>query len=205
METITITLVRHSITAGNLAHQYIGRTDQPLCPEGIALAERFREKMPRIERLYVSPMQRCRETAAILFPGHVGRIVEGLREADFGSCEGRTYQELRDDPAYCEWISSQGRLPPPGGEGSDAFRARCVAAWQSMVAALFDDGIRQAAVVLHGGSIMTTMDALCTPSRSFYDWQVQNCCGFTVAAAKNGSSTLLSELGSTIHQNPSQW
>ena len=33
-------LIRHSITAGNLEHRYIGcRTDEPLCEAGIALAQ----------------------------------------------------------------------------------------------------------------------------------------------------------------------
>ena len=33
-------LLRHSITPGNLKRQYIGATDQPLAPEGEALARR---------------------------------------------------------------------------------------------------------------------------------------------------------------------
>ena len=28
--------IRHGQTAGNLRHNYVGRTDEPLCPEGIA-------------------------------------------------------------------------------------------------------------------------------------------------------------------------
>ena len=66
-------LIRHSITAGNLEHRYIGcRTDEPLCEAGIALAQQksveFRRSFPVPELVLVSPMQRCRQTAEILFP-----------------------------------------------------------------------------------------------------------------------------------------
>ena len=61
-------LIRHSITPGNLKKQYIGSTDQPLAPEGEALARERAASMPPAEALWISPMLRCRQTAAILFP-----------------------------------------------------------------------------------------------------------------------------------------
>lgn len=47
-------LIRHGKTAGNLAGRYIGcRTDEPLCPEGIA---QLREgRYPAVERVFASP------------------------------------------------------------------------------------------------------------------------------------------------------
>ena len=61
-------LIRHGKTAGNLLGRYIGsRTDEPLCDEGReGLAGK---QLPEVERLYVSPMKRCVETAEILWPG----------------------------------------------------------------------------------------------------------------------------------------
>ena len=53
-------LLRHSITPGNLKKQYIGVTDQPLAPEGEALAREKQPDMPRVEALWISPMLRCR-------------------------------------------------------------------------------------------------------------------------------------------------
>ena len=52
-------LIRHSITAGNLEHRYIGcRTDEPLCEAGIALAQQksveFRRSFPAPELVLVS-------------------------------------------------------------------------------------------------------------------------------------------------------
>lgn len=62
-------LLRHSITPGNLKRQYIGLHRPALAPEGEALARKRRGEMPEIGGLWVSPMLRCRQTAALLFPG----------------------------------------------------------------------------------------------------------------------------------------
>ena len=69
---IEIVLLRHSITAGNLEGRYIGsRTDEPLCPDGIALLENF--VYPFVERIYVSPMKRCIQTAGLIWPEMSGQ------------------------------------------------------------------------------------------------------------------------------------
>ena len=68
-------LIRHGQTQGNLERLYIGSTDQPLCPLGrAALGGRT---MPPVDRVYVSPLRRCRETAAILYPGLPQELVPG--------------------------------------------------------------------------------------------------------------------------------
>ena len=63
-----IILVRHSIAQGNPERRFLGVTDTPLLPEGIALAERRAAAMPPVEHVYVSPLRRARETAALLWP-----------------------------------------------------------------------------------------------------------------------------------------
>ena len=60
-----VVLIRHSKTAGNLMGRYIGTTDEPLCEEGIRLLEN--RSYPAAELVYVSPMKRCRETAALIY------------------------------------------------------------------------------------------------------------------------------------------
>lgn len=190
-----IVLVRHSITEGNLAHQYIGSTNQPLCCEGIKLAKIAKLAMPNVDRVYCSPMLRCQQTAKILFPDHTLQEVLDLREADFGICEGKTYAELSADPDYQEWISSAGALPPPGGEGSEHFSARCVAAFCNIIDEIATQNISSCACVIHGGSIMAIMHKLAAPKRDFYNWQVKNCCGFiTVANPQSYNLRLLKEL-----------
>ena len=61
-------LIRHGQTQGNRERRYIGcRTDEPLCPEGIAQLQN--RHYPPVSRVFVSPMRRCVETANLLYPG----------------------------------------------------------------------------------------------------------------------------------------
>ena len=55
-----IILVRHSIAQGNPERRFLGVTDTPLLPEGIALAERRTAAMPPVEHVYVSPLRRAK-------------------------------------------------------------------------------------------------------------------------------------------------
>ena len=73
-----VVLIRHSKTAGNLLGRYIGTTDEPLCEEGIRLLEN--RSYPAAELVYVSPMKRCRETAALIYPTLAQREEPLLRE-----------------------------------------------------------------------------------------------------------------------------
>ena len=36
---VRVILIRHGKTRGNLEGRYVGRTDEPLCPEGVAALE----------------------------------------------------------------------------------------------------------------------------------------------------------------------
>ncbi len=174
-------LIRHSKTAGNLARKYVGRTDEALCAEGVALAKEAAARFPSVQRVYSSPMRRCRETAEILFPGLAPVILDGLRETDFGKFEGKSYDELKDDPDYIRWLDSGGEAPIPGGESrAEAAERTMLAFGDALIDLMAGDWVERAAIVAHGGTIMTVMSALGLPEREFYDWQVQNCGGFLV-------------------------
>ena len=90
---IQLYLIRHSMTAGNLKKRYIGRTDESLCPEGIVLLESYIQKniYPEVQRVYVSPMKRCIETAKLIFKENLYEVEE-LRECDFGIFENKNYK-----------------------------------------------------------------------------------------------------------------
>lgn len=193
--SLKLVLIRHSTIAGNLAGQYIGSTDQPLCQEGIELAQAAAKIIPQVDRVYCSPMLRCRQTAKILYPRQIVRDVIGLRETNFGSFEGKTHAELAADPDYRAWIASAGALPPPGGESTMHFSKRCVTALTGVLIDMVHGQISSAACVIHGGSIMAVMAALASPERHFYGWQAKNCGGFIVnASPQSGRLTLLEEL-----------
>lgn len=172
-----IILVRHGPTPGNLARRYIGRTDEPLAP-GV----RPGYFVPAADRVYVSPLLRCRQTAALLYPGVTPVEVSDLRECDFGEFENKSYDELRDNPAYRAWMDDRtGTLAPPDGEDTAAFRRRCCRAFAGIMGKCLADGVGSAAFVVHGGTIMALMERFAETDspRGFYDWQPDNFGGWS--------------------------
>lgn len=170
-------LIRHSITKGNLEKRYIGaKTDEPLCKAGYEL---LKEKhYPKVEKVIASPMKRCIETAQLLFPDTQIQIEESLRECDFGEFENKNYQELKDNPKYQEWIDSMATLAFPGGESPQQFKDRCIAGFDKMVDTCIRRHYRNVAMVVHGGTIMSILEQYGVPQKSYYDWRVENGCGY---------------------------
>lgn len=163
-------LIRHGRTRGNLEGRYIGcRTDEPLLPE--ERARMGNTEYPAVDAVFASPMRRCMETAALIYPDHVVRCVSDLRECNFGAFENRNYEELKDEPAYQAWLNSGGEAPFPGGECRSAFSARCVRAFEETVRNLPQG---RYAFVVHGGTIMAIMERFALPRRDYYDFQLKN-------------------------------
>ena len=164
---MTVYLIRHGQTQGNLERRYTGSTDEPLCPQGREALGGIRP--PAVDGLYASPLRRCRETAEILYPGREPALVPDLRETDFGAFEGHTYEELKDAPAYRAWLDGAG--DPPGGESREEVRRRVLAAFAAIAERHGPE--ERIALVVHGGTVMTLLEAL-EPSRQFYRWQIPN-------------------------------
>lgn len=169
---IKIWLIRHGMTEGNLKGRYIGRTDEHLCQEGKKALSELSYPVP--DGLFISPMIRCRETAEILFPGKKFRIMDQLSETDFGDFENKNYRELAGNPDYQAWIDSGGNLPFPGGESREAFRERTLEGFQKVIAICSGENLQSAVLIVHGGTIMTLMEAWGRPERDFYSWHVKN-------------------------------
>ena len=156
MKSYTIHLIRHGITEGNLLGQYIGVTDSPLSQEGRErlLQQREAGGYPQAQAYYTSPLSRCRDTLHLLYPDAKPQVVEDFRECDFGEWEGKTADELKDDPAFARWME-QGETPtPPGGESSRQFIHRTCQAFETLVQELLKSGTTSAVVVAHGGTLM---------------------------------------------------
>lgn len=169
-------LLRHAMTRGNLEKRWTGTTDQPLCPEGAALAKRCArppERIPR--RVWVSPLHRCVETAAILFPGAELVPVPALRETDFGPFENKDHRELAGDPLYEAWTRSGGTASVPGLESRQEVAARAIPAFLSIREELLGTG-EDGSIVTHGGVVMAVCAALALPERDYSRWWVP-CCG----------------------------
>lgn len=164
----TILFIRHGATAGTLERRYLGRTDESLCPEGIAQMQALKQTNLTADRLYTSPAQRTRQSAAILFPHLTPHCIPAFWETDFGPFEGHTADELVTDPAYRAWLDTNCQGPIPGGEDIAAFKTRCQQAFAALIPDLPDN--TTTAFLLHGGVIMAILEAYASPKRGFYDW-----------------------------------
>lgn len=176
-----IILIRHGETRSNRERRFLGLTDEPLTGES-------REKLagrsyPPVEHLFSSPLLRCRQTAEIIYPGQSVSLIYDLREMDFGLFEGRTNDEMCEEPFYREWLAA-GRADFPGGETMENFRSRCLRAFRETVARL--DADSTAAFVVHGGVIMALMSNL--GEGEFYDFLCGNGAGY-VCSWRDGRLT----------------
>ena len=193
-----VIFIRHLPTPGNEKKQYIGRTDEVLSSGSVTSFHKKREMYlksqkegkyppfyPPAEMIVASPMKRCVQTAELIYPGQKIVTEPELRECDFGRFEGKTYEELKGDPAYIAWLESGGTLAFPEGEDQETFRNRCaegVRRWLHKGAA---EKKRSIAFVVHGGTIMAALHRLAEGEHSFYDWQTGNGRGFLALAAED--------------------
>lgn len=203
-------LIRHGATKGNREHKYVGKTDEELLPEA---REELKEKVRlwqqerreqeneeqgvsflQAERLYVSPLKRCRETAFVLYPGREQHVVENLRECDFGEFEYKSYQELNGNPDFQKFIDSGGECGFPGGETLRSFQDRCVEAFEGLIEQELGRQAGSCALVVHGGTIMAILDRYSLPHRDYYDWQVKNAEGFQMSVIKSKDGFYLGDI-----------
>lgn len=173
-------LVRHSITQGNLERRFIGRTDQPLVPQGEQLAARRAAGIPAVEHVFVSPLQRCRRTADILWPHVEHTVLEGLRETDFGDWEGMSGDELEAHPRFQAWLAQGCEGDLPTMETREQCAARAGRALEQIIAYGRANGLATVGVATHGGTLMAMLWAFAQPERQYHDWLTPNCGGWRV-------------------------
>lgn len=185
-----LVIVRHGSTAGNTLRQYVGATDEPLCPQGeqesIAAGVH-----PEIDRVFVSPLLRARRTAELCFPNARQQVVEDLREMDFGDFEGRSANDMEHDEAYRRWVDGGCVGTCPHGEGQDEFVERVARGVTAIVRDAWCQGVKRAIVVAHGGTIMAALCGLGDPAGDYYGWQVGVCEGYRAHAEVGEAGVVL--------------
>ncbi len=171
-----IDLIRHGKTWGNTLNRYIGITDEPIMEEERERISGLQYDRPQV--VYTSPLLRCRQTAELLYPKVPYHTVSDLSECNFGAFENKNWKELSGNRDYQAWIDSNGTLPFPGGEDTFAFRKRSCQAFLSILRECRKAQVSHAVLVVHGGTIMSILEAYGIPEKSFYDWHVKNAEGY---------------------------
>lgn len=178
-------LVRHGKTEYNERRQYCGALDPDLSDLGRQELERsdikayLDEHMP--DMVFCSPMLRTLQTAAILLDGRDVPLmaVPELREIDFGDFEGRSYEDLKDDPVYAAWLDTNCEGPIPGGDFPDAFRDDVEVCFESLLETCRTERVERALVVSHGGVLGTILERFAEPEKHWYEYHFP-CGGFAV-------------------------
>ncbi len=128
--TTTLHFVRHG-AHDRLDHMLCGRmAGVSLGESGRAQAERLgaRFRSEAVAAVYCSPLERARETAAPIAAAlNLPVTVEhDLIELDVGDWSGKSFDELRGDPAWTLWNSQRALARPPGGETMLEVQSRAV-------------------------------------------------------------------------------
>lgn len=182
MRSYRIYLYRHGLTQGNLEGRYVGSTDLPLCEESKTELEQLakEKEYPFVGKVYVSSMQRCIQTAEILYPGVETVSVEKIKEYDFGIYENKTADELKEDPDFIDWIRSNMAQSPKGGEDIRAFGERIREGFDEIVRDMMAKKISSAAVVTHGGVIMSLLSMCGLPKMQPTNWNAEPGTGYAL-------------------------
>lgn len=205
---VILALIRHGATSANREHRYLGSTDESLSKEGIMTLMSYKQqkKYPDVDYLFISPMRRCLETAAILYPNLCPVMIPEWTEMDFGEFEYKNYEELNGDARYQAWIDNGGTIAFPGGESREEFIQRCEHGFVRMygelhrAAELCQKRAVHAGIIVHGGTIMALMsshdcaqsgkfvcsqegvcDGVCSDAlrqKDYFDYQVANGRGY---------------------------
>ena len=138
-------LLRHGATEWAKNGRHTGSTDLPLLPEGEDEARQLEPALTShsFAAVLSSPLQRAKRTCELGGLGQQRRILETLREWDYGDYEGITTPEIRKNiPNWTVW--SHGC---PNGENAEAMQQRCE---QTIAIALAEPGEGDVALFAHG-------------------------------------------------------
>ena len=182
MKSYTIHFIRNALTDENLEGRYIGQTDEELCREGLEQLEAMKNDYgyPYPDVVFTSGLKRCKQTAAILYPDKTPIEMRGFEECDFGEFEGHTADELEPYEEFSQWLSGGEDARPLNGESNKEFAERVCDCFNKTVEGLIKTGTQKAAIITHGGVIMTILSAFGLPELPMTEWLCPSACGYTI-------------------------
>ncbi|WP_278475804.1 histidine phosphatase family protein, partial [Ruminococcus bromii] len=165
-----------------LAGKYIGTTDAPLSDRGRMDLRKldYEYKYPGTQVVFTSPLKRCTETAKILYPEQNPLVIDNLSECNFGEWEGKTADELKNDPDFKKWLAGDSSVKPPRGESNADFTRRVCKMFESIVEGLMKTGTTESVIVTHGGVIMTLLAVYGLPQAKPFEWTMDNGFGYSL-------------------------
>ena len=182
MKSYIIHFIRHGSIDDTLAGKYIGTTAAPLSDRGRMDLSKlaYEYKYPGTQVVFTSPLKRCTETAKILYPEQNPLVIDNLSECNFGEWEGKTADELKNDPDFEKWLAGDSSVKPPRGESNADFTRRVCKMFESIVEGLMKTGTTESVIVTHGGVIMTLLAVYGLPQAKPFEWTMDNGFGYSL-------------------------
>ena len=191
-----IFLLRHGSTEANEKALYCGVSDIPLSENGVRVLAEKSEKYKKLVSdkcfYFTSGMKRCEQTLQILFGSDGKEVVHtvdtGFAEINFGIFEMKSYEELKENAEYLQWITGDNFSNPiPCGESGTEMTERVLSSFEKLNAfALESDG--DCVLVCHGGVIAAIMNHLFLDEhKNRYDWQPHAGCGYILTRTDHSS------------------
>ena len=122
---IKLTCIRHTNVDVPSGTCY-GQTDVPLASTYSEERKIINGQIQtlRFDKVFSSPLGRCRQLAADLFPRHEIHFDERLKELHFGQWENKGWEEIFCSEAGKHWMDHYLEEPCPEGESYPEFRSR---------------------------------------------------------------------------------
>jgi alpha-ribazole phosphatase len=185
-DRVVVGLYRHGLTEENRSKKYIGWHDAVVPDAGYKELVRQAPLYPSYEWVITSDLARCKQTAEALFQD-VPQLESCLfRELHFGEWETKTYEELKSNGVYREWLNDPG-IQIPGGESLSDFHKRLRMGWMQVKDVVMFDRHDpkyvgksdshppfhcRIAIVTHGGVIRHLLTKLTAEERNFWEWEI---------------------------------
>ncbi|MDR7235635.1 histidine phosphatase family protein [Neobacillus drentensis] len=172
-DRVVIALFRHGVTEENKRKAYLGWNDSPLCPESktILISKIY-------QRYFSSDLQRCIRTTETLFPTTTPHLLKELREMNFGTWEGQTYEDLKENSLYRQWLGDPFSHFPPEGESFHEFSTRVDTGWSKITDEVLKSNLQSCAVITHGGVIRYFLSKYAPCPKEFWAWQATHDQGY---------------------------
>lgn len=145
---LIVHFIRHEKTKANLERKYIGWTDESILFNGTI------NPLPiEASIIYGSDLKRCEQTAKLYFPKATYIPFSEFRELSFGDFEMKTYEELKNNALYRQWVENPLEVVPPNGESFQHFKQRVFHCFENIV-----NASGEYVFILHGGVIRVLLE-----------------------------------------------
>lgn len=193
---LEVWLIRHGETDWNAQRRWQGQSDVPLNDLGRRQAEALAARLRRqtFDAIHSSDLSRAHETARLVFPNQTIVPEPRLRELNFGSFEGKTWDQLQESDAAMlkRWREDPYACQPPGGEHFGQVVSRAKAWYQELPAQ------GKIAAVAHGGVIRALTYAITgTPAGAGWGFSFDN--GSVTILQRFQTTTILKRVNDTAH------